>query len=323
MIKDYKIIKELGYGFYGTVFLVEKKGKKYALKIEHILPSHLKKDLSSPTWREIDFSKNLANKNPDQFMQLLEYDFIDKCKLVQKYPSDVVPKNMYFNLKNLKESPYCSIKIYNYIDYTINSFPFQSLKEYYSILIQLVYAVYLMHKNGYVHLDLHSGNIGIIKTDKKYLKIFGKKVPTFGNLLQIIDFGRVLHKKYKMNKKEKNLYKLALKKEVLWVIINNAYNVGAFHWPKNANYEEQLEKFKKTIEYKSLGKITKDDSERFGLYQLIYQEKFQRELLGDKFEKFVPIQLYIPINDIIFVVKYQNNLKKIINYFLMLIHYMG
>ena len=33
---EYKIIKELGYGMIGTVYLIETREKNYALKIENI-----------------------------------------------------------------------------------------------------------------------------------------------------------------------------------------------------------------------------------------------------------------------------------------------
>ncbi len=57
-IDDYKIIKELGAGLFGTTYLVEykekgisnifKKPKKYALKIEKILEKDIKKSSKSP-----------------------------------------------------------------------------------------------------------------------------------------------------------------------------------------------------------------------------------------------------------------------------------
>jgi len=76
MIKDYKIIKELGQGLFGTVYLVEKNGKNYALKVEHILEKDVEKNLRSPLWREIDFFSNFASKHKDQFIQLIEHDII-------------------------------------------------------------------------------------------------------------------------------------------------------------------------------------------------------------------------------------------------------
>ena len=56
-----------------------------------------------------------------------------------------------------------------------------------------------MHKEGYTHNDLHPGNIGIIYTDKKYIKIFDENVPTFGYQVNFIDYGYALHNKFKLD----------------------------------------------------------------------------------------------------------------------------
>jgi hypothetical protein len=58
-----------------------------------------------------------------------------------------------------------------------------------------------MNKNGYTHNDLHHYNIGIKKTKNKYIKILGKKIPTYGKIIKILDYGAVLHKKYDLNQK--------------------------------------------------------------------------------------------------------------------------
>ena len=40
-----KKIKKLGTGMFGTTYLITDNGKKYALKIQKILPVHVKKNL--------------------------------------------------------------------------------------------------------------------------------------------------------------------------------------------------------------------------------------------------------------------------------------
>ena len=81
----YKIIKELGHGMVGTVYLVSHNNIKYAYKIEHILPSEYKNYKNSNSKEEIDFSIKFANNYPNQFIKLIDYDFIKDCKHKQKY----------------------------------------------------------------------------------------------------------------------------------------------------------------------------------------------------------------------------------------------
>ena len=52
---EYKIIKELGYGMIGTVYLIETQEKNYALKIENVLETDLIESSQSRIWREINF----------------------------------------------------------------------------------------------------------------------------------------------------------------------------------------------------------------------------------------------------------------------------
>lgn len=312
MLNNYKIIKELGFGFSGTTYLVEKNNKQYALKIQHIFKDDIKYNIKSPVWREIEFSKTFAKKYPNQFLQLHNYFFISNCKYKQKYPLELNPKFINY-VEKRNSSPFCSIKIYSLIDNTLDKLNLK-LNEYYSILIQTIYAVYLLNKNGYIHADIHQGNIGIKKTDKKYIKIFGKSIPTFGNQVQIIDYETIQHKKYKINNNE--FYEKVLKNELLWAMMNLSFDLRDFYskMPKNYDSKKLLNKFINSDEDKLLKKYSDDVMIRFGLYQLIYPEKFQKEVFGNN--KIIPIKFYIPIEDILYMVKNKENIKSIVKYLL-------
>ena len=83
-IDNYEIVKQLGNGMSGTVYLTTFENKNYALKIQHILTEKLIP--GSSDWREIVFSEKFGNKYPDQFMKLYTYDIINNHLKLLKSP---------------------------------------------------------------------------------------------------------------------------------------------------------------------------------------------------------------------------------------------
>jgi len=72
-------------------------------------------------------------------------------------------------------------------------------KEWGSMMAQIVFTLLAYGKTfGFTHNDLHTNNIMYVHTDKTFLnyKFNNKhyKVPTFGKLYKIIDFGRAIYK---------------------------------------------------------------------------------------------------------------------------------
>ena len=81
-----KQIKKLGTGSYGTTYLVEKDGKKYAMKVQHILPIHRKKTFQYELWRELDLYEYINTLNKDDikfFNKLYAYKIYNNCKHIQ------------------------------------------------------------------------------------------------------------------------------------------------------------------------------------------------------------------------------------------------
>ena len=92
-------------------------------------------------------------------------------------------------------------------------------EQYYSFIGQMAYIFLLLKKSGYTHNDLHGENIGITYVNKgKKLDILNYKFPTFGIQFKALDFGMVLHDKYKMNKQESNMNETNKKEEITRVI---------------------------------------------------------------------------------------------------------
>lgn len=82
-------------------------------------------------------------------------------------------------------------------DYMLNSDIKQ--EEWSAILMQVIMTLLVLQEKFYfIHNDLHTSNIMYVDTDKQYLYYkYGEthyKVPTFGKIWKIIDFGRAIYK---------------------------------------------------------------------------------------------------------------------------------
>jgi hypothetical protein len=108
-------------------------------------------------------------------MQLYDHKIDDSCKHEQSWKDfdfelKDLPKNQQIYHKKLSASPFCSIKLWSYVDTTLhellNSWKTFDSKMYYDLLIQIVYVIYLINKEGYVHNDFHGRNIGLKKQKK-------------------------------------------------------------------------------------------------------------------------------------------------------------
>ncbi len=212
IVNGYNVIDKLGVGFHGTTFLVEDKKTKerYAMKIENILKEHMDENYKSPYMREIDFAKTMGTKYPNQFMKIYKYEN-KKCRykhFISPVRREKFTPEQESEFKKLINSGYCSIKFFSLVDNILEKIIYNLDKNViYDLFIQLVYIAYLINKEGYLHGDFQPGNVGFIKTNDKFIKIFDKNIPTHGYLLQAIDYGSVLHPKYDLNDVEKNRLK--------------------------------------------------------------------------------------------------------------------
>lgn len=71
--------------------------------------------------------------------------------------------------------------------------------EWAAILMQVIMTlIAYQHMFAMTHNDLHTNNIMFVKTDKKFLHYLHKgtyyRVPTYGRIMKIIDFGRAIYK---------------------------------------------------------------------------------------------------------------------------------
>jgi hypothetical protein len=207
-----KIIKKLGNGLYGNVYLVKIDNNIYALKKQKIVKEAQKKNYKYDIWKEIDFYKwiNKLNKNNQIFfMKLYDYRIIE-CNYIYK-PDKIIDLKLY---NKLKKSPYCIDLLLDVKDITLRELINKNnlnYKERLSIIIQCLYIMYLMHQSKYYHNDVHTGNIMITKCDyNKLIKLnINKKtynLETYGYIVSFIDYGLINHPKYLLNKKDKINY---------------------------------------------------------------------------------------------------------------------
>lgn len=146
---NYKIINKIGNGEYGSVWLVKKGKKKYALKVQTI-DMKIMSDLS-------ETYKRLENE-------------LKKSELMGKYGIGPKVYDYYIcadgNMVNV-------ILIMEYMNYgTLESYlRIHSLKE--SDQIQILDKMKKMHKLGIIHGDIHEGNILVKKMKGKFYFYLG------------------------------------------------------------------------------------------------------------------------------------------------------
>jgi hypothetical protein len=328
-IDKVKMIKELGHGIMGTVYLVTYKGKQYALKIEHILEEDID-DQSSPLWNEIRFAEDIANSNPEHFMTLNNYDFIDKCELKQEYAADLshFPELKQKFLKKLAASPFCVRKIYSLVDTTLDKVELKSKEEVYSMIIQLLSIVHLMEKKGYVHADLHHGNIGVVNTKKKYIDILGHKIPTFGRIYQAIDYGGVLNEKtLNPTKKimglpdtQKDSYEWAKFGDKLGFMMSTINDGDFWDYVQKNNIKLDREEDTKNVlnapEMGLIKELIKNKDLQFEFYRILFPEEFQKIVLGKNFKKVIDPIFRIPKEDLILFFLNFDNTPLLLEYFI-------
>ena len=196
---------EINKGRNGTVFRVTKGSKIYALKKQKIpediaLELNLKfknkitiSDTTNNYLREIYFNKFINKKSKKHFAVLYKYK-------IEESDFQHVLNDSYLNIKpdrkekndNNNKSKYTLTYLYDIKDGDLDSiFKILNRNQFISMLIQILYALYLMHINDFFHNDISLKNICYKKTELPYIKIFNFKIPTYGYIYSLIDFTSV------------------------------------------------------------------------------------------------------------------------------------
>lgn len=321
---NYKIIKEIGIGMTGTVYLVKDKlNNKYAMKIEKILKNQSKESLKYDLWREIEFSNTIHKKYPKHFMKMYDNWIDKKCEHIQDWEKqglklELFDKSTQNYYKKLFNSPYCSIKIYSLIDLTLKDIYEQiNDNQYYDIFIQCLYIMYLCHKLGYLHRDWKMDNIGLVKTTEEYINIFDTKIKTHGYLVVLLDYGGIIHEKYILSSYEKNLFTNKIT-DLFFMFdrykYNMIFNYKEFENKYNIDTSNNItinDEIIKEIQ-KYLPKFNKNNNilSQY-IYKIIYYNDFQNNLVGKNIKPIKP-KLFLQQETILFIIKNIYNIKKCI-----------
>ena len=157
MSKKYEIVEKLGQGCFGTTYKIKIDSKYYVLKKEKFIKSEIN-----------NFNKFINKINTTHFDKLYSYK-ISKDNFKQILPSycniNLPPTQAMLiqYLKGTRKSNYCLETITDLKDGTAEFMNknnmWTNINEFRSMIIQIIYALYLMHSNDFYHRDLHDDNI--------------------------------------------------------------------------------------------------------------------------------------------------------------------
>lgn len=201
-MENINILNTLGTGLFGTTYTVLYNGKKYALKRQKILKSYITKGTKYPMWREFKFLSQInkfSENDKNFFIRLISYKFYDKCTFINKNKKTILKI-----VSRLQKSRHCLDMLFDLKDGIIFSIMNKlNKRQILSMTIQIFNAINIMHRYGYYHCDLHSGNIAYKKVKSNNMLCINKyKIPSYGYQFSLIDYGMILSDKFKLNKHE-------------------------------------------------------------------------------------------------------------------------
>ena len=271
--------------------------EKVVVKIEHVSKKD-RDDKTSAGWKEIQFSEKFGNKHPKHFMQLKNYYFEAGCPgiqldgLIQNPPSSW-GKQLVAEYRALLAEDVCVYKTYDRMDCILfDILPKMSIPQVYSCLLQVSYAIKMMHKNGYIHGDLHAGNVGAMKTAKNARISLGPvSIPTHGYHFKLIDFGLTLHKSSAKTKEDKDRFEdeFGQRDDGLFPSLCDEYDGPA-------GYDKVMSVLKKLDEFKVVQLITSNPTMQSSLFKTMYPDTYLRLFKETQIQK-----AKLPLEDLIFL----------------------
>ena len=167
-------------------------------KIEHKSKKYSNSRLSSSTCSSKSSHTSHENSDTDGEEEVTDYsdESADETNSLYSDESDDILEVILYDFP-------IQVICLEYLDQTLDSCLSEenelSDEEWRSCLCQIIMTLIIYQKLfDFTHNDLHTNNIMFCKTDKKYLyyKYDNKhyKVPTYGKIFKLIDFGRAIYK---------------------------------------------------------------------------------------------------------------------------------
>lgn len=194
-IREVVKVAVLGEGSQGTVWTARRKGSRgkslnslpYALKQRLIKKTDaaMRDTKTSSALREIEFYKRVANRYPDHFSKLYDWEITEasdemKEELIIEDADITKYTHMLTTLSARKEGVLKAV--------------YHSLSrgQWLSMLAQVCYAISLLHDKGFSHGDVWESNIGYMRIPwNRDVGIYRSSVPGLGYMWSIIDYGSV------------------------------------------------------------------------------------------------------------------------------------
>jgi len=156
-----------------------------------------KSDLYKDEDKDEDEDKN-EDKNEDKDEDDKHSNLDDDDSNNSSNYSDLDEENLWLTLPKFPVQLICMEKCENTLDNLIMTSDL-SHDEWFSALIQIIMTLITYQKMfSFTHNDLHTNNVMYIYTNQKFIYYCYKKkyykVPTFGKIFKIIDFGRAIYK---------------------------------------------------------------------------------------------------------------------------------
>lgn len=177
--------KQLGLGYFGTVYKSVLDGRPVICKIE----KYDGDDTTASNFiRQIKFNE-FAKKHPDKFLSLISYSVKEDCDFKQEIPEGFTASDKK-KLIARNKWPLCSMLFYTPIlDVTYTNVAHKLTDEQWvDCLMQTSKTIKIMAKAGYLHRDIHGGNL-------MAHNLGGGKYQWY-----IIDYGFIWHESFKPNR---------------------------------------------------------------------------------------------------------------------------
>jgi hypothetical protein len=308
--------KILGKGKSGIIYLGKLNNNKYAIKYRKILKSDYN-ELVENTHGQYIFWKKLNFLYPKLFLTLYDYKVDNNNYYINFSDQNISDKDIeYQKYKNkVWNSPYTIIECISIIDDTLDKL-YNKPKIYYNCFIQYAYQIYILYNYDFINRDVHIKNVGIIKTKPKIIDILSYKIKNYGYKTQMIDYEDLHHiswTSYKNNIENYNgtYYFLIINQNLIYNCNNFEKYYKKFIDTNEILYDKNFiikDKYKKKIKkYLPNEQINNLEKIENILFKILYQKKFQKQLLKLNFYKFIKFDFLIPIKTILFIIK---NIKK-------------